>query len=121
MIFSNRDDSGKIVEDLIPKGHTFITEKSGTYKFCFNNKVSRWTTKVIIFDLVVGYDKEMLDGDDIDEVGPELSESKEQLKRMERSLQSITNKMRALEVEQSYYKRRISRHQRSKFIIIFVM
>ena len=67
----------------------------------------------MIFDLVIGYDKEMLDGAEIDEVGPEKSESKEQMKRMERSLQSITNKMRALEVEQSYYKRRISRHQES--------
>lgn len=113
MIFSNRDDSGRIVDDLIAKGHTFITEEAGTYKVCFNNKVSRWTSKVIIFDFVVGYDKELLDGEDIDVIGPEISDSLEQVKRMERSLQNILNKMRALEVEQSYYKRRISRHHKT--------
>jgi hypothetical protein len=36
------------------KGHSFIAVEDGAYKFCFDNMQSRWTAKVVDFDLQVG-------------------------------------------------------------------
>jgi hypothetical protein len=35
------------------QGHNFIAQVDGTYSFCLDNKMSRWTAKIIDFDLVV--------------------------------------------------------------------
>jgi emp24/gp25L/p24 family/GOLD len=35
------------------KGHSFIATEDGAYKFCFDNTQSRWTAKVVDFDLQV--------------------------------------------------------------------
>lgn len=52
LIFSNIDDvSGAMLPTIVKKGASFLASKSGTYAFCFDNKMARWTAKVMTFDL----------------------------------------------------------------------
>lgn len=36
-----------------PQGYKFMAQVDGSYSFCFDNKMSRWTAKVVDFDLAV--------------------------------------------------------------------
>lgn len=54
LLFSNVDDAtGKMLDTIVKKGHSFVTRQGGVYGFCFDNKMSRWTAKVVTFDLDV--------------------------------------------------------------------
>ena len=35
------------------QGYAFTAQVDGTYAFCLDNKMSRWTAKVVDFDLTV--------------------------------------------------------------------
>jgi hypothetical protein len=55
MIFSNVDDrTGSLLPTIVKKGHSFVTAAAGLYGFCINNKMARWTAKVLTLDLNIG-------------------------------------------------------------------
>jgi hypothetical protein len=52
LLFSNVDDkTGKLLNTIVKKGHKFKAPSSGTYSFCVDNKMAKWTAKVVTFEL----------------------------------------------------------------------
>lgn len=52
LIFSNLDDStGAMLSTIVKKGSSFLAQRGGVYGFCFDNRMARWTAKVVTFDL----------------------------------------------------------------------
>lgn len=54
LIFSNVDDrSGMLLPTIVRKGHAFVAPDTGVYSFCIDNRMARWTAKVLEFHLDV--------------------------------------------------------------------
>lgn len=52
LVFSNKDPStGKSLPSVIEQGYDFQAMEEGEYKFCFDNTMSRYTAKVVEFEI----------------------------------------------------------------------
>lgn len=52
--FSNIDDStGALLHTIVRKGSKFLAAKSGTYTFCVDNRMAKWTAKLVAFEITV--------------------------------------------------------------------
>lgn len=52
LLFSNIDDStGGMLSTIVKKGYRFRAASTGLYTICLDNRMSRWTAKVAVFDL----------------------------------------------------------------------
>ena len=54
LLFSNIDDrTGAMLSTIVRKGTTFRAEQAGVYTVCLDNRMARWTAKVVTLDLDV--------------------------------------------------------------------
>ena len=53
LVFSNLDKAGKALPTIVKKGPKFTAGEEGAYTFCFDNRIAKWTAKVLTFDLSV--------------------------------------------------------------------
>jgi hypothetical protein len=54
LLFSNIDDrTGALLSTIVRKGTTFRAEQAGVYTVCLDNRMARWTAKVVTLDLDV--------------------------------------------------------------------
>ena len=54
LLFSNIDDrTGAMLSTIVRKGTTFRAELAGVYTVCLDNRMARWTAKVMTLDLDV--------------------------------------------------------------------
>ncbi len=52
LVFSNIDDeTGGMLSTIVKKGYRFRASSTGLYTFCLDNRMSRWTAKVAVFDI----------------------------------------------------------------------
>lgn len=51
LLFSNLDESGAPLETIVKKGAKVTAPSSGVYAFCADNRMARWTAKVLTFEL----------------------------------------------------------------------
>jgi hypothetical protein len=88
----------------------FVAEKLGEYCFCISNRISSFTNKLVIFDIVV---MEPLSNDD----GPLITSSKQLIKEqdpllpsIQQKLVSIKDQIHQLALQQRYIKARERRN-----------
>lgn len=53
LLFSNLDPQGNLLSTIVKKGTTFVATQSGTYTFCLDNRMAKYTAKAMVFDLDV--------------------------------------------------------------------
>lgn len=54
LLFSNIDDAtGELLPTIVKKGHHFTASSAGTYRVCLDNRMARWTAKVVTLDIAV--------------------------------------------------------------------
>ena len=53
LLFSNQDESGEAMETIVKKGAKVIAPATGQYAFCMDNRMARWTAKVLTFELAL--------------------------------------------------------------------
>jgi hypothetical protein len=53
LLFSNLDAAGKELPTIVKKGPSFRAGEGGVYSFCFDNKMAKWTAKVLTFEVTV--------------------------------------------------------------------
>jgi hypothetical protein len=52
LLFSNIDDAtGGMLSTIVKKGAVFTAARAGLYAFCLDNRMARWTAKVMTLDL----------------------------------------------------------------------
>lgn len=96
VIFSNIDDaSGRTMNGVLPKGTEFTADETGTYAFCFNNKMARWTGKKVAFELSVKLPR--LAG--VNRVREEQKAPEERMKATLRRMHDMIDKVDALQVQ----------------------
>ncbi|CAE7834306.1 empB, partial [Symbiodinium sp. KB8] len=103
LLFSNIDDrTGQVLSTIVKKGYKFIAQVDGTYAFCFDNKMSRWTAKVIDFDITVN-DKVVAGGgaSEKDEAGKPAEVSV-----MMSSVTALGESMEKISTQQKYHRQR---------------
>ncbi|KAA0147869.1 hypothetical protein FNF29_07082 [Cafeteria roenbergensis] len=101
LVFSNIDyTTGNVVDSLIKKGHSFIAPSSGNYAFCMDNTMSRWTAKVVDFELEVTSPSRPAEG-----------ESPKEVNGMKRSTDRIHEQLSAVERMQHYLQQREHTHR----------
>ena len=55
LLFSNINDAtGHLLPTIVKKGTKFVAASTGTYSICLDNRVARWTAKVLTLDVRVG-------------------------------------------------------------------
>merc|ERR1711916_80578 len=107
------DPEDKVVhsENRASEGkYTFVAHQDGIYKFCFSNKISTVTAKVVSFSITGGVSKGLPGGADTDGDGTPVSQDdlakKEHLTPMEQSLRELNEGLRAIQDEQRYMRNR---------------
>lgn len=86
LLFSNIDDrTGQVLSTVVRKGYSFKVTSGGEHKFCFDNRMSRWTAKVVDFDL----DVSLPDGGNTAGKPLELSSMEERVKRIGEHISTI--------------------------------
>jgi len=86
----------------------FTTTEAGIYAFCFDNEMSRWTAKVVTFDITASENTEAGSG--------------ESLKPLERSIRSMKSELNKITREQKYLRSREQVHrdtQESTFVRVY--
>jgi len=53
LLFSNLDASGALLDTIVKKGAKVVAPVAGAYAFCLDNRMARWTAKVLTFELAL--------------------------------------------------------------------
>ena len=53
LLFSNLGDDGRMLPTIVKKGTTFAAPTTGVFSFCVDNRLAKFTAKVLTFDLTV--------------------------------------------------------------------
>jgi hypothetical protein len=56
LLFSNLDAAGAELPTIVKKGPSFTAGEEGVYSFCFDNRIAKWTAKVLTFEVTVRAD-----------------------------------------------------------------
>lgn len=108
-IISNvNDETGQVQEDILVKGHQFITAEDGEFKFCFDNTMSRWTAKVVAFSLFLGDEGTTIATDSVEE---ENVAKKAHITPVENSIERLKVNLESIHKEQLYYRNRETAHR----------
>ena len=122
LLFSNIDDrSGAMLSTIVRKGTSFRAEQAGVYSVCLDNRMARWTAKVLTLDLDVrdpndvlaraereakeAREASILAGTDVD---PKVA-----LTLMRASAGRIHGKMQQIEAAQLFHYHREQRHRQT--------
>ena len=90
--------------------YEFVAGTTAFYRFCFNNEMSRFTPKVVSFQLVIGSDR--WGSDQIDPLKPSSTAVRpKDLDPMEASARQISMSLDVLQRHQKYLRSRFRRHR----------
>ena len=120
LLFSNIDDrSGAMLSTIVRKGTSFRADAGGVYAVCVDNRMARWTAKVLTLDIDVrdpndviakaereakeARDKAILSGGEVD---PKVA-----FTLMRASANRIHHKMQSIESAQQHHYHREQRHR----------
>lgn len=109
LLFSNIEDAtGRQLNTIVKKGHTFTAPTTGAYSFCLDNKMARWTAKVVTFELEVKSNAARLP---VGQVRTEGDEDHDTVEYMRTAAERLHGKLLTIENSQFYHFHREKRHR----------
>eukprot|EP01108_Squamamoeba_japonica_P004109 TRINITY_DN32_c0_g1_i2.p2 TRINITY_DN32_c0_g1~~TRINITY_DN32_c0_g1_i2.p2 ORF type:complete len:216 (-),score=59.53 TRINITY_DN32_c0_g1_i2:36-683(-) len=94
-----------------PGYKTFTAQTSGRHSFCFDNEMSRWTPKVVTFELKQDNKPAPVETKADLPPGAENLAKQEHITPLQESISKISGALSRIESEQSYYRKREHRHR----------